>query len=302
MREQQKITRFTLKTKKLPQYVFSETTKWDSKMSINDDVKAVGDGATALAKTIDIIKDNENAKQAADNLGQSLVTITETIKNALLPLAAVNYGFNKAKTYFNEKFQQDFEPKLADIPPEDLIEPKASVAGAVLQGIAFAHEETDIKEMFLSLLATSMDKRVSANAHPAFVEIIKQLSNEEAKLVQNIFSLGDSMVATAEIRLHDNVGFKVIYTHLVNFQTTDGAMLENPRLPAIIDNLVRLGLIIVDYSSHLTDENAYQWVNDRPEMIRFKKEFNPEKIQFQKGVIKNTSFGVQFAKAVGLTS
>lgn len=270
-------------------------------MSINDDVKAVGDGATALAKTIDIIKDNENAKQAADNLGQSLVTITETIKNALLPLAAVNYGFNKAKTYFNEKFQQDFEPKLADIPPEDLIEPKASVAGAVLQGIAFAHEETDIKEMFLSLLATSMDKRVSENAHPAFVEIIKQLNSEEAKLVKNVFSLPESAVATAEIRLHDDVGFKVLYTHLVNFQATDGTMLENPRLPSSIDNLVRLGLVVVDYASFLTDEKAYNWLDNRPEMIKFKKEFGSEKIQFQKGIIKRTSFGDQFAKVVGLT-
>lgn len=289
----------------------SETTKLEDKMSIDDEVKAVGGGISNIAKVIEIIGDNPNAKQAADNLGQSLVTITQTFNNVLLPLAAVNFGFDKAKTYFNEKFQKDFEPKLADIPQEELIEPKASVAGAVLQSIAFAHEEIDLKEMYLSLLATSMDKRVSVNAHPAFVEIIKQLSSEEAKVLQNVFALDGTMAPVVEIRLQQDAGFQILYTHLVDYQTAsythfvdyrtaNGTKLENPRMSAIFDNLARLGLITVDYASNLTAENAYDWVDNRPEMIRFKKEFDPAKIQFQKGVIKKTSFGTQFAKAVGL--
>jgi|TARA_B110000971_G_scaffold115823_1_gene118708 hypothetical protein len=64
--------------------------------------------------------------------------------------------------------------------------PKASIAGPTLQGLAFTHKEINLKEVFLNLLATSMDNRKANVAHPAFVEIVKQLNSEEAGLVRGI--------------------------------------------------------------------------------------------------------------------
>jgi len=58
--------------------------------------------------------------------------------------------------------------KAAGIPPEHVVEPKASIAGPALQALAFSHEEPDLREMYLNLLRASMDARTAKVAHPAF--------------------------------------------------------------------------------------------------------------------------------------
>ena len=139
----------------------------------DDDPLTAAKGTISLVgEVLKAAGDDPKVREAASNLGQTAVTITETINNALLPLAAVNFAFDKARAYFDGKFQQDISEKTAAIPLEHIVEPKASVAGPSLQGLAFAHEEPNLKAMFLSLLATAMDGRVAPNAHPAFVEII----------------------------------------------------------------------------------------------------------------------------------
>jgi hypothetical protein len=58
--------------------------------------------------------------------------LPKAINNALLPLAAINFAFDKARAYFAEKFRQDLSEKAAAIPPEQIVEPRASIAGPAL--------------------------------------------------------------------------------------------------------------------------------------------------------------------------
>ena len=153
-------------------------------MNPDDSIKTARDGVALVGEILKAAGDNPNVKEAGQNLGQTALTVTKLINNALLPIAAVNFAFDKAKVYFAEKFPQDIAAKTAAIPPEQVVEPKASIAGPALQGLAFTHEEPNLKEMYLSLLATAMDGRVAADAHPAFVEVIRQLSSEEAQLMR----------------------------------------------------------------------------------------------------------------------
>lgn len=247
---------------------------------------------------------NPKVKEAGGNLGQAAVTLTKTINNALLPLAAVNFAFDKAREYFNNKFQQDISEKAASIPPEYLIEPKASVAGPALQSLAFSHEEPNLKAMYLNLLATAMDNRVATNAHPAFVEIIKQLDSEDAQLLLDALrSEGAIPIVQIHSKLKNNVGYRVLLTHLLNLNDSEtGTVVENPQLPAVIDNWLRLGLVEVAYDKHINSPGIYSWVEQRPEFIRLSESnnFNESKVEYQKGLLYRTAFGNKFAEAVGM--
>lgn len=130
--------------------------------------------ATALGELVKNAGNSKEGKQAASNLGKAAVTLTDAVNNCLLPIAAVNYAFGKAKGYFATRFKDDLASNTAQIPPELLNEPKASLAGPALQGLAFSHDEPDLKDLYLRLLATAMDSRNAASAHPAFVEILRQ--------------------------------------------------------------------------------------------------------------------------------
>lgn len=273
-------------------------------MSTDNPIKTAHEGVALVGEILKAAGNNPQVKEAGQNLGQTAVTITKAINNALMPLAAVNFAFDKARNYFAERFQQDISAKTAAIPPEQVVEPKPSIAGPALQGLAFTHEEPNLKEMYLSLIATSMDGRVAANAHPAFVEVIRQLSSEDARLIRSVL-LSASAIPIVEVRLTtvDQPGFRTLARHLLNLTNTETkAPAENAQLPAIVDNWVRLGLVTVDYMTKLTDETTYHWVDLRPEVIRLRQfdENEKKKIEITRGVLERTAFGVQFAKAVNI--
>lgn len=268
-----------------------------------DAIKTATSGIALVGEIIKAAGDNPEVKEAGKNLGKTALTITKIINNALLPIAAVNFAFDKARVYFAEKFQQELSQKTSAIPPELIVEPKASIAGPALQGLAFTHEETNLKDMYLSLLATAMDARVASEAHPAFVEIIKQLDSEEASLVRDVLQ-SLSPIARVEVRLNlATGGWRKIATHMLNLTYSETlTQVENSRIAAMVDNWIRLGLVDVDYAKHLQATDAYAWVSIRPEVVRYKREHenDADKLDFAHGIIQRTALGTQFAKAVGL--
>jgi hypothetical protein len=272
-------------------------------MPIDESIKTAKDGIALVGEIIKAAGDNPNVKEAGSNLGETALTITKTINNVLLPLAAVNFAFDKARIYFAGKFQQDLSQKTSAIPPEQIIEPKASIAGPTLQGLAFTHEEANLKDMYLSLLATAMDGRVAAEAHPAFVEIIKQLNSDEANLIRGALQ-SQFAIPIVELRLELGAqGWNMLAKHIVNLTNQEtGAPIEDPKFPAMVDNWIRLGLVEVDYTTHMTETTKYDWVDKRPEVIRLRlqNENETKKVGITKGIIIRTALGIQFAKAVGL--
>jgi hypothetical protein len=273
---------------------------------MNNSVETAKQGVALVGEIIKAAGDNPDVKEAGANLGKTALTVTKAINNVMLPIAAVNFAFDKARTYFEERFPQELSAKASAIPADQLVEPKASIAGPALQGLAFSHEESSLKEMYLSLLTTAMDDRVKTNAHPAFVEIIKQLNSEEAGLLSGLLHDDVTGYAIVAIRVTKNGerGWNVLERHLMHLThpRTDEPW-ESPRLAAMVDNWVRLGLVEVCYGTkELAGEESYAWVDQRPEYIRYKarEQSEPIKISFEKGVISRTALGVQFARAVGL--
>lgn len=272
-------------------------------MSDNRPIETAKNSIELIGEVIKAAGDNLQVKEATGNLGQTAITLTKAINNVLVPLAAINFAFDKARAYFSEKFQQDIAEKAQTIPQEHIVEPKASIAGPTLQGLAFAHEEPNLKEMYLNLLSTAMDGRSAPDAHPAFVEIIKQLDSEDARLIQGILKSASAMPIVQIHRKNKDGGYIILVQHLLNStEINTGQPVEDRRLPAMIDNWIRLGLVEVAYDKFLNDMSQYSWVETRPEFERLKQEPQVDEatITYQKGLLNQTEFGKQFAKAVGL--
>ncbi|MBA2781102.1 DUF4393 domain-containing protein [Billgrantia kenyensis] len=253
---------------------------------------------------VDKIKDSEDVKESADNLGKALLVTTTAIKNALLPLAALNYGIEKARQYFETKFSGELSEKVKEIPPEDIVDPKPYIAAPALQGLAFTHEEESLKELFLNLIAASMDRKKSALAHPAFVEIIKQLDPLEARLLQKIISY-NGLIPVVELHYEkpDKRERLTAYRHLLNVDYYEGGEKQSAaNVPAMVDNWVRLGLVVVDYSVSIPADSAYGWVEEREEFLSVSQQ-NSEghKVVISRGVLYRTDFGENFSAAVGVT-
>lgn len=174
----------------------------------------------------------------------------------------------------------------------------------MIQSLAFSHEEPNLKDMYLNLLATAMDSRGASDAHPAFVEIIKQLNSEEAHLLTFVLRLDNMPIAQIKKVKADLPGWRLLQTHVLNLIDTSSQLpIENPRQTAMVDNWIRLGVVRVGYTEWLTAERAYDWVEERPEYHRIKQQYEGEsdvKITFEKGILSRTDFGEKFALATRL--
>jgi len=271
---------------------------------MNDKIDPENQLLGVTAKAVSGALKNHDVIEAGRIFGKSALIIAETVQTALLPLAALNYGAEKAKEYFEKKFERDISERLQSIPVEDIVQPKASIAGPALQGLAFSHEEDELKNLYLGILANAMDNRPSSYVHPAFIEVVKQLSSDD---VFNLNVILRHDVAHELIEVHVSepnlFGFKIVLRHVMNLlhvETNEAT--ENPLFPTYVDNWIRLGLVKVDYDRRAAGPNSYNWVEQRPEILRLRKESDHQgfHVKIVRGTLTVTDFGKSFAKAVGL--
>jgi hypothetical protein len=266
-----------------------------------DDVKK---GVEVIAEIVKAAGDHPDVKASGAQLAETALTVTTAVNVCLLPLAAMNYGVAKAKEYFQTRFARDVDEATKHIPPEHIVEPKPSVVGPALQALAFTHEEEQLKNLYLKLMATAMDGRSASKAHPAFVEVIKQMTSEEAVHLYKLLKFPYLPMAELKLHRHDSTGHQVLARHLIPYVYVDtGEQLEHPGHETMVDNWARLGLVTVTYQTlSLSGSNAYDWVRKRPEYLRLKElhETKETEVLIGKGLLTVTSFGRQFADAVGV--
>ncbi len=116
---------------------------------------------------------------AAKEVGKGLVTVGKAVNIALAPIAGLVWGYDKIEKYVKTAV----EKRLKNKNPDDIQSPPPNIAGPLLESLRFSGYQEDLRELYANLLASSMDKNIASNAHPSFVEIIKQISPDEAKIL-----------------------------------------------------------------------------------------------------------------------
>lgn len=153
-------------------------TAIEESMSNENKIRDAADAVKGVVEAVPIYQDA--LQPAAKEIGTALQTITKAIHVALAPISALVWGYEKIRDYLNETLTE----KLKNVPPERIVTPSPSVAGPTVEALRFAAHEPSLRELYANLLATSMNFETAHNAHPAFVDIIKQLTPDEARIMQ----------------------------------------------------------------------------------------------------------------------
>ncbi len=264
-------------------------------MTEESKVRDVVDAVAGVAKAIPVYQDV--VQPAAQELGKALQTVAKTVHVALAPVSGLVWGYEQIKDFVSTKVAD----KLRNIPAENIITPKPNVAGPVLEALRYTGHESSLSELYANLLAASMDKATASGAHPAFVEIIKQLTPDEARMISLFLQplalpLLDVRREYKEPTLEKSGGQYV----LVNFSLLGEAVgVEFPGLtPTYIDNLCRLGLAQVPVMFHYTAVGIYEILENSEQVQKVKTdiEANPEYVcRFERKGLQITQLGKQFA-------
>ena len=169
-----------------------------------------------------------------------------------------------------EKLAEEVQQRLATIPPENITEPKSEIAVPAIMANSYTSSE-NLRSLYANLLAKSMDK-TERSAHPSYVEIIKQLSSDEALLLKSTILLKESIPIcslrcqkpsnfynTDKLTLHpQNIirAFTEGYD-LLPYYIPQITLFSPDELSIMIDNLLRLKLIDLPYNQYLTAKDSY---------------------------------------------
>lgn len=251
---------------------------------------------------LSVSKDSPHMARAANDYAKGIALRQAIVTKAYVHIAK---WFGVAKEYFDDDFNKEMAEKLQDVPEENIVAPKPSLAAPAMQHLAYSLDEPNLKDMYLSLLATASDDRRSDNAHPSFVEVIKQLSSDETALLNYVLLSGPPVpIVTFVIQTSGVEGQSTFQKHVLQtINTVTKEVVEIPKLAAYVDNWVRLGLVEVSYSSYVTRPGAYDWALERPEARRRMAVLEEnETFDLDKGFIRSTDFGKAFAEAVGIAT
>jgi len=266
-------------------------------MSSENPADQVQKYASATAEILAVVKESPEARAAGGEVAKALHTVAKFANNLLLPLAAANWGVEKFRDYINTKFQPELARHVSAIPEEHLIAPRAVVAGPIMDALVYAHEDQELRELYLALLARAMDGRSPEVAHPAFVEVLKQIDTVEVGFLRAAIAGDDPSWPIVElIREQTPTSHGVVETDLMDW-CADGAPKVTPQAGAYLRNWSRLGLIEIDYLSALAKPGAYSWIVHRPEYLGAP---GTGKLSVSRGLVRRTAWGKAFVDAVGI--
>lgn len=198
--------------------------------------------------------------------------------------------------YSIKETEKLLEKKLANIAEDKITEPAAYVAVPAIQQLSYSLDSEDLREMYANLLASSMNIDTKANVHPAFVEIIKQLCPDEAKLLKYLSDKGDQPLIDIHLIQSPKREYSI---SLQNFTVIADGICENPhKIGFYLDNLARLKLLDISDDRSLANDNEYDPLENHPLIKQIMGTQLPDgkSYEIKKHSFKLTEFAFDFIK------
>lgn len=237
---------------------------------------------------------NATFKPVANSIGQTLAHAWEGFTIGI----ETWYGKKKIDSETNLRlYAEEVNNRLSAIPEENLQEPKMNILGPALEASKFYFEEPQYREMFSKLIAASCDTRATDKAHPFFVEAIKQLTPNEAKILATFKGKHKQPIACYQLK-RENGNTNMLMEHVFLLYGSSAFEKEPDFYASSLVNLQRLGFLSIDYEQWIADESVYNVFKTSTyyNMNKASFESNPEirSLDVQKGLVSITPLGLDF--------
>lgn len=163
-----------------------------------------------------------------------------------------------------------------------------------VERLHYLEDEPNLAELFEELLISTIDSSQKEVNHPAYVEVLKQINNQEAKNLKLIFQEHETQLGISNINLVVNEKGHYISQRQYLLPQPYSSITKRE-----LENWERLKLISINMDAYLTDESKYIDLEDKIEETN-KTLPSPKRLEIKKGILSFTDFGKNFAKAVGI--
>lgn len=263
-------------------------------MSEDKKIRGTVDAIKDLAEAVPVYQDA--IQPAAKEIGKDLQTIAKTVHVALSPLRGLIWGWEQIEDFVKRTVAE----KLKNVPTERIVTPALNVAGPAVEALRFVGNEPDLRELYAQLLATSMDANTAAEVHPSFVEMIKQMTPDEARLLKRLSERRPAPVVDLGIEWTNGDGGEVDALVNCSLLGVEAACEHVGNTPVYLDNLCRLGIVEIR-DEFYTASDVYEPIELSPEFLEAKRLIDEKsglEARVHKKMVRVTNLGRQFSEAV----
>jgi hypothetical protein len=254
------------------------------------------------------IKDGEEAKGIIKPVYEDLAkpTVKEVgsvlgrmVHNLLFPVRGLCWGFEKIE----HVIMNGLEKRLENVPQEKLQTPLPEIAVPLVQALTYTAQNDSLREMYLNLLANSMNSDLDKVIHPSYIEIIKQMNHLDALVFTKLVETPTKFIKaiTPNVMM---MGQNMHFTNAMPFWFL-GWTVETYDIfdiSACLIRLSRLGIIEL-MLERTTGDDGYDELKSSPLITsifdKYVVDYSDMKLEL--GVIQNSlyinEFGQQFSKA-----
>lgn len=262
------------------------------------DEHKIRDAADAVKGALEAVPVYQDVVQpAAQEIG---LTLHGVVHVAIAPLRAIIWGFDRIEEFLVAAL----EKRLQNVGHDQIITPNLMVAGPAVESLRFAGHDPTLRELYAHLLATAMDASTARDAHPAFVEILRQLTPDEARILQGMAKAegGEAFPLVSVHARHPDLmkGYSIA---LRNFSLLgEQCDCSYPELIThYLDNLARLGVIEIT-DEQLIDTSGYAPLKQHAKIQEAVEQVKRSETDYNvadvvQGIIRVTTLGSQFIRA-----
>ncbi|WP_285945265.1 CDP-glycerol glycerophosphotransferase family protein [Thomasclavelia cocleata] len=144
---------------------------------------------------IDLVPDSvDNAvKNITDKPTQNMGTTLADIW--YLVFGGISQAAEKRKlkySYALQQFENELQEKISKIPKDKRVEPDIQIVAKALEESKYCVEKETFRNMFSTLITSSMNIDFNNKVHPSYIEILKHMSDFDAKLLVMIYQKNTS--------------------------------------------------------------------------------------------------------------
>jgi len=231
------------------------------------------------------------ARPGVQQVGKALGTVFGLGNTVLWPI----HWANERSRIYLEKNLEDYRSRLESVPIEKIIPVLPEIGVPIAEKLTYIGDKK-LADLYITLLSKASNSDFVSEAHPSFVNVINNLSPDDAQLLELFVGKEDLEFVTAKWvskKCYCFAGELLIAPEL------SATLLFSQNVPAYISNLTGLGLLTINLERTLHESQIYSALEEY-----WATEFPPEKaprpdmnLEFVRGVITITTFGSQFIHA-----
>jgi len=199
-----------------------------------------------------------------------------------------------------EEVRPQIVRSLGNAPVDKITKPDIAIIGPIFEILLYAGHKPSIVALCANLIATAMNSETARFAHPGFIEVIRNLTADEARIIEHLTRVRViPVIDIKKVMLEKHSEQRL--NSLVSTIGADANCEHHDLAESYLANLERIGVLEVPRDVYLTDANIYDRVLNAPPVKEKLTKLNTVGNAYRGEVVqyyaKLSIYGLQFSKA-----